>query len=362
MRLPASDARDARHALITAANRLLFSGLPLRQPESRIELAAFVKAASVIPLPAADRQAVLVATLSVLNPHAGGRLPGLVDRYLAKSTGRLGRLDVFAECVEELMRYRGIGHPAIQQAIAIIHSDFGTPALTPASMAAAVGLTPTALADKFRRYTSLSPCEFLRDVRLDRAAAQLMSTKSRLKEIWVSVGYNDAANFDHDFKAKFNMSPRAFRAIGIENRPSGLIPHPFQGESPSSSSKNAVTVLIVDDDAVLCDTCRRLFTRAGFNVMTASDGRTGLARASASAVDVVLLDYRLPDFDGLEFLRVLRERRPGHKPAVALFTADWAVEDREAEVAGLSAGIVSKLCDFDELERLVRSYCDMPLT
>jgi DNA-binding response OmpR family regulator len=120
-------------------------------------------------------------------------------------------------------------------------------------------------------------------------------------------------------------------------------------------------VLVVDDDPVLCDTTERLLRRSGFKVLTASDGKTGLAQVGRGNIDVVLLDYCLPDVSGIEFLRTLRREYQGPKPAVAVFTADWAAEDHAAEIVELNAGLVFKLCDFDTLERLVRSYCDLPM-
>jgi len=56
------------------------------------------------------------------------------------------------------------------------------------------------------------------------------------------------------------------------------------------------------------------------------------------------------------------DREPVRRePAVAVFTADWAAEDHAAEIVNLNAGLLFKLCDFDTLARLVRSYCDLPV-
>lgn len=362
-RVSPTDLRDARYALVRAANHLLFTGLPLREPDSRVALATFLQAGAANPLPAADRHTVLVAALGVLNPHAGGRLPGLIDRYFAKSAGRVGRLDVFAECVEDMIRYRGIGDRFIQHAISLIESRFVESTLSPAWIAAAVNLDPSTFSRRFKQHTSLTPSEYLRNVRLDRAAIRLRTTEGSIKEVWSGVGYNDAANFRHDFHDKFGMSPREYRVRGVGTD----LPHEMAGAPLGHACKAQIlpkegkTVLIVDDDRILCDTARRLLTRSGFSVLTAFDGRTGLVEAYANPVDAILLDYRLPDLDGVDFLRTLRGKRPAHKPAVAVWTADWAVEDRAAEIMELNAGIASKLCDFEELERLVRSYCDMPL-
>jgi AraC-like DNA-binding protein len=353
------DLYEARHALVSAANHFLFAALPLREPDSRACLQAFVAAADRILLPTADRHAILLGILSVLNSHTAGRLPSLIDRYLSKSAGRVGRLDVFLECVEDVIRYRGIGHRAIQRAIGVIESRFSESTLTPATIAALVSLTPGALSEKFKRYTTLTPSEYLRSVRLDRAAVRLGTLGESIKEVWAAVGYNDAANFGHDFHKKFGMSPSEYRAISSTRDERQTPPPAISSESAGPTT--GATVLLVDDDAVLSLTAGRLLARSGFLVLTASDGKSGLAQASSSDVDVIVLDFRLPDLDAIEFLRLLRQNRPDGKPAVAVFSADWTVEDRAAEIVSLNAGVVSKLCDFDELERVIRSYCQMPL-
>lgn len=350
---------DARHAWISAANRLLFAGLPLRDPDSRIELARFLQAAR-LPLPAGERHAILIEILAVMNPHSGRRLPSLADRYLLKSAGRIGQIDVFAECVTEVIGYRGIGHPAVQRAVSLMEAHFANSGLTLARLADMVGLKAAVLSDRFRSCTSLTPGEYLRNLRLDRAAARLTTTGDRIKEVWVSVGYNDAANFGHDFRHKFGVSPRAYRAMTSSDQSQSHINQGVRG-SQAGDGRGAGLVLLVDDDAVLRDITRRLLERAGFVVLTASDGASGLAEASRHPVDVLLLDYRLPDLDGIQFLRALRAQRPGRKPAVAVFTADWTVEDHAAEIVSLNAGILSKLCDFDTVEHMVKSYCGLPL-
>lgn len=358
-----TDFRDARYALVTAANHLLFMALPLREPDSGVALAMFLQAAAANPLPAADRHTVLVAILGVLNPHTGGRLPGLVERYVAKSAGRIGRLDVFAECVEDVIRYRGLGDRRVQRAVALIARRFADAKLTPTRIASELELEPSTFSRLFTQCTSVTPGAYIRNLRLDNAASRLLTTNDSVKDIWVAVGYNDAANFCHDFHDKFASSPSEYRARGYSTDQA-------TGNAAASSASDCQahgepgagkTVLIVDDNPTLCDTTRRLLARSGFLVLIALDGKTGLAEACSRPVDAILLDYRLPDLSGVDFLRTLRRQRPQPTPPVVIWTADWTIEERAAEITALNAGIASKLCDCEQLERLVTSYCHMPL-
>ncbi|WP_421845954.1 response regulator transcription factor [Mycobacterium sp.] len=94
-----------------------------------------------------------------------------------------------------------------------------------------------------------------------------------------------------------------------------------------------ITVLVVDDEAVLAEMVSMALRYEGWNIITASDGSSAIAAARAQRPDVVVLDVMLPDMSGLDVLHTLREDNP--RLPVLLLTAKDAVEDR---IAGLTAG------------------------
>ena len=68
-------------------------------------------------------------------------------------------------------------------------------------------------------------------------------------------------------------------------------------------------VLIVDDEASIRESLQTLLEMEGYNVETAASGEEGLARVGEQPVDLVLLDFALPDRNGLEIGRAsCRER------------------------------------------------------
>ena len=69
-------------------------------------------------------------------------------------------------------------------------------------------------------------------------------------------------------------------------------------------------LLVVDDEAVICQACRRVFSRQGFQVDESTDAREGLARATEMDYAAVLLDVKMPEMDGIQFLEELRKRKP----------------------------------------------------
>ena len=74
-------------------------------------------------------------------------------------------------------------------------------------------------------------------------------------------------------------------------------------------SKN-LKILVIDDDFIMRDACREALTRMGHEVEMAEGGQQGLGLFGRWAYDVVLLDLRMPDMDGLTVLRHIREQDP----------------------------------------------------
>lgn len=92
-------------------------------------------------------------------------------------------------------------------------------------------------------------------------------------------------------------------------------------------------VLVVDDDKAVRESLRRSLEFNGYEVALASDGAEALARISAAAPDVVVMDVMMPRLDGLETTRALRTA--GNDLPILVLTARDAVGDR---VEGLDAG------------------------
>lgn len=69
-------------------------------------------------------------------------------------------------------------------------------------------------------------------------------------------------------------------------------------------------ILVVDDDVAVQVTIRLLLERAGHSVVTASDGRNGLALCQTGEFDLLFLDIYMPAMDGFETMRLVREQQP----------------------------------------------------
>jgi DNA-binding response OmpR family regulator len=99
-----------------------------------------------------------------------------------------------------------------------------------------------------------------------------------------------------------------------------------------SAARMAAHLLIVDDDAVLTDLLRELFSQEGFRLDVHSTGVGAAARVVAGDYDLVVLDVMLPEVTGFEILKEIR--RTSHVPVI-LLTARGDDVDR---VVGLEIG------------------------
>jgi len=87
-------------------------------------------------------------------------------------------------------------------------------------------------------------------------------------------------------------------------------------------------ILLVEDNELNRDMLSRRLVRRGYEVEIAVDGREGLSMASASSPDLILLDLSLPEMDGWEVLRRLKQDPKMKSIPVVALTAHALVTDR----------------------------------
>ncbi len=92
-------------------------------------------------------------------------------------------------------------------------------------------------------------------------------------------------------------------------------------------------ILVVDDEPAVQSALSRALTLEHYDVFQAMDGRDALHQLGSSPYEAVILDISMPNVDGLEVCRRLREG--GDRTPVLMLTARGEVDDR---VAGLDAG------------------------
>ncbi|WUH99841.1 response regulator transcription factor [Spirillospora sp. NBC_00431] len=125
-----------------------------------------------------------------------------------------------------------------------------------------------------------------------------------------------------------------------------------------TSGEDAERLLVVDDEATVRELLSATLRFAGFRVASAATGADAVAAATEEPPDLVLLDVMLPDMDGFEVVRRLRERRRESRggPVPVLFLT--AKDGQADKVTGLSLGAddyVTKPFDLEELIARIRA-------
>jgi two-component system, cell cycle response regulator DivK len=110
------------------------------------------------------------------------------------------------------------------------------------------------------------------------------------------------------------------------------------------------TVLIVDDFADARDLMTLVLTDAGYDVLTAIDGRDALRVARAEHPDLVLMDILMPVMDGVEATRRFKADPALARTPVIAYTADPI---RLPDPSGLFEAVCVKPCSPDDVVRTV---------
>lgn len=95
------------------------------------------------------------------------------------------------------------------------------------------------------------------------------------------------------------------------------------------------TLLLVEDELETANLLETYFRAHGYQVLTAFSGEEALSLAQSHAVDLIVLDIRLPDIDGFEVFRQLRAHRRTRDTPVIFLTEK---RERESRLTGLEMG------------------------
>ncbi len=113
------------------------------------------------------------------------------------------------------------------------------------------------------------------------------------------------------------------------------------------------SVLIVDDEAAIRESLQTLLEFEGYSVEVASDGTEGLTRIAEHPFDLVLLDFAMPERNGVEVLRELRERDA--ELPVIMITAYGTVENAVNAMQAGATNFIQKPWDNEKLLADVRT-------
>lgn len=123
----------------------------------------------------------------------------------------------------------------------------------------------------------------------------------------------------------------------------------------------STSILVIDDDTFMAKIVALCLASCGdFQIIPAFDGAGGLRAAAQAVPDLVVLDFDLPDQDGLAVLQALRRGPAALRVPVIAVTGALADLPRCAELVVESDAFLSKPLDFQALRRSVLQLLRRP--
>jgi CheY-like chemotaxis protein len=124
----------------------------------------------------------------------------------------------------------------------------------------------------------------------------------------------------------------------------------------------SLRILVIDDDVFVAKIVALCLAPLGdFTVQPAFDGRQGVQVAGEAAPDLILLDFDLPQQDGLEVLQMLRRRPATDAIPIVAITGALVDHPRCAELVAESDAFLPKPLDFRVLRRTVLQMLRLPV-
>jgi DNA-binding response OmpR family regulator len=90
----------------------------------------------------------------------------------------------------------------------------------------------------------------------------------------------------------------------------GRLGMPMPTRWPEVDAEILRRVLVVDDEAVVCNSVRKILSRQGYQVDETDDGREALRRIEDTPYELIILDMVMPKMNGIDVLREIKERKP----------------------------------------------------
>lgn len=116
-------------------------------------------------------------------------------------------------------------------------------------------------------------------------------------------------------------------------------------------------VLVIDDDVDTRILMEKVLSHEGYQVLLAKTGFDGIKIFEEEECDIVLVDFSLPDIDGVEVARILREKKGSSFPLIAMTAhSEEVIQSRYPEALKIFTGFCIKPFTFQSLLSLLQKY------
>ena len=117
-------------------------------------------------------------------------------------------------------------------------------------------------------------------------------------------------------------------------------------------------VLYIEDNPQTMRLVRKILHMGGYEIIEAENGLEGVAKALSELPDLILMDINLPDIDGIEATRRIRESDQAHSIPIIALTANAMQGDRERILEAGPNDYLSKPISKNELLEKISSFVD----
>jgi len=129
---------------------------------------------------------------------------------------------------------------------------------------------------------------------------------------------------------------------------------PKKTDTPKSSSKGKKRILIVEDEKPLAHALELKMTHEGFETTVAYTGEAGLKEASTGKYDLILLDLILPEIDGFEILKELKNK---HCKTIVIVLSNLGQDEdsKKAQEFGVKEYLIKSNVPLADIVKVVKS-------
>jgi CheY-like chemotaxis protein len=119
---------------------------------------------------------------------------------------------------------------------------------------------------------------------------------------------------------------------------------------------NPIKILLAEDNVSSQKVALQMLKRLGYRADVAANGIEACQALERQTYDIVLMDVRMPEMDGLEATRIIRQRWPNRGPNIIAITAHALQDDKERCLNAGMDDYISKPVRVEELARVLERY------
>ncbi len=155
------------------------------------------------------------------------------------------------------------------------------------------------------------------------------------------------------------LSKHILAALQPQIVPASIEKNPQEKLPGNFSEKYPLEILVAEDNPVNQKVITYILKKLGFKPDMAENGVIAVEKASEKQYDVILMDMQMPEMDGLQATRTIREM-PEHQPVIIALTANMIKRDQEECFAAGINDYISKPVKLEELTtklEMGKRYC-----